>query len=204
MVLDSAEWIDSIEIKSLDSMEVVKNSLIDPKIEDDSLGISLLDSNLISSDIQNLVMFNQEETIDIANKMESDSIIVNYLIKKNETLFSISNKFYNEYNNWNEIYKLNKEILINPSYLVPYNRINILLPKNQSDSLVVSLEFDEYIVKEHDSLWKIAKEQYGDPLAWIIIYKDNLRTIGFLPDEISAGMRFNIRRNIFSLYITPL
>ena len=37
-----------------------------------------------------------------------------------------------------------------------------------------------------------------------IIYKDNLRTIGFLPDEIPIGMRFKIRRNIFSVYITPL
>ena len=49
----------------------------------------------------------------------------------------------------------------------------------------------EYLVKSGDSLWKIAKKQYNDPLMWRLIYEANYQNIEN-PDLIKSGMKIII------------
>jgi nucleoid-associated protein YgaU len=50
---------------------------------------------------------------------------------------------------------------------------------------------DVYVVKKGDSLWKIAKASYNDPLKWRVIYKANKKKIKD-PNRIYPKQRFII------------
>ncbi len=49
-----------------------------------------------------------------------------------------------------------------------------------------------YIVKSGDSLWKIAKDAYGDPYQWTKIYAANKKAIGQNPGLVYAGMQLTL------------
>ena len=49
-----------------------------------------------------------------------------------------------------------------------------------------------YTVVSGDSLWKIAKKQYGDGNRWPKIYEANREVIGGNPDKIHPGQHLRI------------
>jgi LysM domain len=49
-----------------------------------------------------------------------------------------------------------------------------------------------YVVKKGDSLWKIAKNVYGDGSKWRQIYNANKRTIGANPNKLKVGQKLVI------------
>jgi nucleoid-associated protein YgaU len=50
----------------------------------------------------------------------------------------------------------------------------------------------EYIVKQGDSLWSIAKQHYGTGYAWQKVYELNKSTIGSNPGLLASGTKLNL------------
>jgi len=50
-----------------------------------------------------------------------------------------------------------------------------------------------YFVVKGDSLWKIAKREYGDGRLWRKLYEDNRDVIGDDPNKIYVGQEFILR-----------
>ena len=119
-------------------------------------------------------------------------------VLKGETLSSISKKYFNNSNFWNEILKFNPQIE-NPNDIKENDIINIpTLPgaspvadtkEKQNVSQDMSVGFKEYVVVKGDSLSLIAKKQLGDERRWKEIQDIN----GIKdPSSISIGDKLKI------------
>ena len=58
----------------------------------------------------------------------------------------------------------------------------------------------KYEIKKGDTLWRLAKEYYGNPLQWESIFADNIEKLEGNPDILKIGTIINIRRKPLSLY----
>lgn len=102
-----------------------------------------------------------------------------YEVKAGDTLWSISQKFYNSGYNWVDVVKANK--LANANDIKVGQKLNI--PKTAvitpaADGQVASTSTQKaktstYTVKKGDSLWKIAVAQYNNGYRWTDIAKAN-------------------------------
>jgi len=106
---------------------------------------------------------------------------ISYQIKEGDSLWTISEKFYNSGYNWIDIAKANN--LANPSIIHAGNKIIIPKIEKKSEAVVKDVEKtiavsnqitgDTYKVKKGDYLWDIAVRAYGDGYQWVKIAKAN-------------------------------
>jgi len=126
-----------------------------------------------------------------------------YVIKKGDSLWTISIKFYNTGYNWTEIARVNN--LVNPDLIFSGNSLIIpnLQPSKrtvlgngrQKSGFIVNRQnrlggiIDLYTVVEGDSLWNIAIKYYGNGYKWREIARVNKLTN---PGLIYPGNIFRI------------
>ena len=55
-------------------------------------------------------------------------------------------------------------------------------------------------MEEGESLWSIAGREYGDELAWIVIFWDNEETLNSSEGQIRPGMELRIRAQLWPGY----
>ena len=119
---------------------------------------------------------------------------VPYTVKENDSLWTIADAWFGDAGRWELIAKANP--LIDPDRLKP-GQVLRLPPKNADRRRperrrVRPNEPNTYTTKSGDSLWRIAKAQYGDHTKWSIIYDANRATIGRDPAKLSVGTRLHI------------
>lgn len=113
---------------------------------------------------------------------------VSYTIRSGDTLWKIANKFYGSGVYWQKIYDDNADILKSPDKIYAGQVITIYL--NQGTS-TVSGDGKTYVVKQGDTLWKIADMLYGKGRKWRAIYQANKELLAD-PKRIYAGQVLTI------------
>lgn len=126
-----------------------------------------------------------------------------YVIKENETLWSIAEQAYGSGYNWVDIVEANN--ITNPDLVYPGTQLVIpsVEPKMATAGQVEAEEvasaqtgqaqpkIEEVTVQPGDTLWSIATQVYGDGYAWVEIARaNNLAN----PDYIHAGNRLTISK----------
>jgi nucleoid-associated protein YgaU len=154
-----------------------------------------------------------EENAEIQEKMVSkqdsdyvfpDSIWVDYMIKPGDYLSLIAYQEYGNANEWRRIWKWNQEHweengigpdADNPNLIYPYNELDLKKPTAHA----VEWEYEHYFysVKMHDTLWTIAKEVYGDELAWVVLFWDNDALINENDGKLFPDMELKVRTQLW-------
>lgn len=114
-----------------------------------------------------------------------------YVVESGDSLWKIAEKKYESGYNWIDIAKANN--LNNPGLLAVGQKLK--LPAIEKKEATVKIVSGEYVVKEGDSLSKIALWSYGDKLAWVRIWEANKGKISD-PDVIYKGTKLIIPKAV--------
>ncbi|MFA6007639.1 MAG: LysM peptidoglycan-binding domain-containing protein [Candidatus Shapirobacteria bacterium] len=133
-----------------------------------------------------------EETKNLGN---NENNVGNVVVQKNDSLWKIAVKTYNDGYKWTEIAKANN--LKNPGIL--YVGQKLVLPRIEKtvatteieENITVVNQNSEYTVVRGDSLWKIAIKVYGDGYKWTEIWQSNRNKLNS-PDKLEIGMKLLI------------
>jgi len=122
-----------------------------------------------------------------------------HTVGRGETLWSISQKYYQTGYNWTEIAKAND--IENPNSIEVGQEL--IIPKIQDEKEAVKDEAGEtensqnsivsasYVVQKEDNLWSIAIRAYGDGYKWVEIARENSLVN---PDLIHTGNKLVLPR----------
>ena len=125
-----------------------------------------------------------------------DSVTVMYMTKPNDWLSKIAISEYGEVSMWRSIWKWNyEEIGDNPNLIYPYKELD--LKKLREEAKEIEYELVDYTVKQGETLWSIAKDEYGNNYAWIVILRDNYDLIGTNPDSVDPGTILKLRTKLY-------
>lgn len=125
-----------------------------------------------------------------------DSVTIMYMIQPNDWLSKIAKKEYGEIMMWRSIWKWNREAIgDNPDLIYPYKELDLQKPREEAEE--VSYELVDYTVKQGETLWSIAKSEYGNNLSWIVILRDNYDAIGDNQDAIAPGTILKLRTKLY-------
>lgn len=120
----------------------------------------------------------------------SQSTLLNYQVKRNDTLMLIAFNIYGDYKRWRELYQINKEILGQSYDLSGVQFLKYRRPLKR----YTPPSGNPYLIKRGDSLSKISRKVYGDFRRWPAIYQNNREQMPN-PNLIFSG---------FTLYYPPL
>jgi len=133
-----------------------------------------------------------------------DSVWTNYMTKRGDYLSLIAYNEYGNANEWRRIYNWNKkhweERKIgpnkeNPNFIYPYKELD--LKKPTENSIEWAYEFNNHIVTEGESLWSIAKIEYNDELAWVVLFWDNEEILDENDGNLHPGMEIKVRSELW-------
>jgi len=128
---------------------------------------------------------------------ETDTIEIFYMVKPNDWLSKIARNEYGDKSKWKLIYKWNKKkIGSNPNLIFPYHEF--LLKKQRQNANPLKYEFYEYTVKQNETLWSIAGNEYDNNYAWIVILRDNATKLGSELDNIAPGTVLKLRTKLYN------
>ncbi|RJR24202.1 LysM peptidoglycan-binding domain-containing protein [Candidatus Microgenomates bacterium] len=135
-----------------------------------------------------------------ASQKNQNNLPSTYVVASGDTLWKISEKFYNSGYNWVDIKEANN--IENPNLIVEGQEITVpavepRIPTVAAASTEVTvgeseaINNEEYIVKKGDSLWDISVRAYQDGYRWTEIAKvNNLEN----PDLIHPGNKLVLPR----------
>jgi LysM repeat protein len=138
---------------------------------------------------QNNQPLEQGQPAQAANNLEPRS----YTIRSGDNLWNIAKDNLGDATKWNDIYKMNADVLgANPELIRPGTTIQ--LPGSQADiaSAATPGAAGQYTVQSGDTLWDIAHDQLGDATKWGDIYKANSELIGSNPGMIHPGQQLSL------------
>ncbi len=133
-----------------------------------------------------------------------DSIWTNYMTKRGDYLSLIAYNEYGNANEWRRIYNWNKkhweERKIgpnkeNPNFIYPYKELD--LKKPVENAIEWAYEFIIHMVTEGESLWSIAKTEYNDELAWVVLFWDNEEMLNENDGNLHPGMKIKVRSELW-------
>ncbi len=131
----------------------------------------------------------QEE---LAQSTEDQSSVKIHKVAQGESLWQISQKYYNDGYKWVEIAKVNN--LINPDLLEEGQALAIpeliVIPTVSEEKTIAA---SEYLVVKGDDLWKIAVRAYADGYQWVKIWETNKAKI-VNPNLIEVGTKLILPR----------
>lgn len=109
-----------------------------------------------------------------------------YTVKPGDNLWDIAHKNLGDGTKWQDIYKLNQDVVgTNPNLIHPGAQLNL----GEGHNLTASAD---YAVKPGDNLWDISKEHLGGGQNWHHLYEQNAGVIGNNPSLIHPGQHFNM------------
>ncbi|KKQ31722.1 MAG: hypothetical protein US68_C0020G0015 [Candidatus Shapirobacteria bacterium GW2011_GWE1_38_10] len=132
-----------------------------------------------------------EEEIKIGDKNGENTVTV----QKDDSLWKIAVREFNDGYKWTEIAKLNNLenpglVYVGQKLVLPIIEKSEVKADNEGSATVVN-EKTEYVVVWGDSLWKIAQRVYGDGYQWTKIWQDNRSKLNS-PDKLEIGMTLSI------------
>jgi nucleoid-associated protein YgaU len=140
----------------------------------------------------------QSNSEEIANAEGTDATkatdapeTTSYTVKEGDCLWNIAKDHLGDSSKWQEIYKLNTDVIgENPDLI--HTGATIQLPGGDHAAVADAGEAAKYVVKSGDNLWDIAKHNLGGGTKWGDIYKLNHDVIGENPSLIHPGQEFNL------------
>ncbi len=125
-----------------------------------------------------------------------DSVKVQYMIRPNDYLVKIAINEYGRPTMWRKIWNWNRKAIgENPNLIYPYREISLLKPVEYA--VKTEFEYYDYVVKKDDTLWSIAKKEYGNNLAWIVILRDNYDSISEDYDHLKENTVLKLRTKLY-------
>lgn len=121
-----------------------------------------------------------------------------YMIQPNDYLIKIAGNMYEDKSMWRDIYDWNRDLIgDNPNLIYPFHE---LLLKQVPIENTNELEYDfyNYEIGSNETLWSIAAEEYGNPYAWIVIYRDNKDILGEEMENLEPGTVIKLRDKLFN------
>lgn len=109
-----------------------------------------------------------------------------YVVKRGDTLWSISNAMLGSPEKWPALYAANRQIIKRPGMIYPGQ--NLVLPEAVRPTTRRS-----HTVRRGETLWEISEKAYGTPLRWQAIYEAN-RLIIKRPSLIYPGQTLTLPR----------
>lgn len=126
----------------------------------------------------------------------TDSVWVDYMIKHGDNLSLIAYNEYGNANEWRRIYSWNREkIGDNPNLIYPFHELDLKKPKGEAKQF--TYEHYMHTVTSGETLWSIARKEYGDPYAWVVLFWDNEAEINRNNGELYAGMQLKVRTELW-------
>ena len=133
-----------------------------------------------------------------------DSIWTEYMTKRGDYLSLIAYKEYNNANEWRRIYQWNRENWEekgigpdrdNPNFIYPYRELDLKKPAKNA----IEWAYDSYshIVENGETLWTIAQKEYGDELAWVVLFWDNEDLLNSQDGKLLPGMKLKVRSELW-------
>ena len=133
-----------------------------------------------------------------------DSIWTEYMTKRGDYLSLIAYKEYNNANDWRRIYQWNRENWEekgigpdrdNPNFIYPYRELDLKKPAENA----IEWAYDSYshIVENGETLWTIAQKEYGDELAWVVLFWDNEDLLNSQDGKLLPGMKLKVRSELW-------
>ena len=133
-----------------------------------------------------------------------DSIWTEYMTKRGDYLSLIAYKEYNNANEWRRIYQWNRENWEekgigpdrdNPNFIYPYRELDLKKPAENA----IEWAYDSYshIVENGETLWIIAQKEYGDELAWVVLFWDNEDLLNSQDGKLLPGMKLKVRSELW-------
>ena len=133
-----------------------------------------------------------------------DSIWTEYMTKRGDYLSLIAYKEYNNANEWRRIYQWNREDWEekgigpdrdNPNFIYPYRELDLKKPAENA----IEWAYDSYshIVENGETLWTIAQKEYGDELAWVVLFWDNEDLLNSQDGKLLPGMKLKVRSELW-------
>lgn len=124
-----------------------------------------------------------------------DSISYLVLVRPNDYLQKIAAREYNNPGQWRNIYQWNEELIgSDPNVIHAYTELELFKPEDEIDE--ISYDYIIHEVSRGETLWSIAKDWYGDNLAWKLVYSDNSEVFNSSSGRLISGMELKIRTNL--------
>ena len=133
-----------------------------------------------------------------------DSIWTEYMTRRGDYLSLIAYNEYNNANEWRRIYQWNREHWEekgigpdrdNPNFIYPYRELDLKKPAKDA----IEWAYDHYIhvVENNETLWTIAKKEYGDELAWVVLFWDNEELLNSQDGKLIPGLKLKVRSELW-------
>ena len=133
-----------------------------------------------------------------------DSIWTEYMTKRGDYLSLIAYKEYNNANEWRRIYQWNREEWEekgigpdrdNSNFIYPYRELD--LKKPAENAIEWAYDSYSYVVENGETLWTIAQKEYGDELAWVVLFWDNEELLNSQDGKLLPGMQLKVRSELW-------
>lgn len=137
---------------------------------------------------------------DVTPEMSSEilfpeDVIEPYMIKPDDYLVKIARNEYGDPRKWRDIYEWNRdEIGDNPNLIYPFHFLNLMKPADVAKTCKLSFFTRE--INKGETLWSIAREVYGNELAWIVLYWDNEELVNAHEGILVPGSTLRVRDQI--------
>lgn len=133
-----------------------------------------------------------------------DSIWTEYMTKRGDYLSLIAYEEYNNANEWRRIYQWNREHWEekgigpdrdNPNFIYPFRELDLKKPAENA----IEWAYDSYnhVVENGETLWTIAQKEYGDELAWVVLFWDNEELLEKQDGKLIPGMELKVRSELW-------
>lgn len=154
------------------------------------------------------------EQLELESAQNTNELPKTYAVQDGDTLWSISEKFYQSGYNWVDLAQANN--LTNPNYLTTGEELSLpqvtakvpeiaqaetttegqlatqaAMVQNSGSANTQAIESNDYVVQEGDYLWQIAVRAYGDGYKWTAISQANNLTN---PDFLEVGQKLTLPR----------
>lgn len=122
----------------------------------------------------------------------TDSISYFVMIRRHDYLGKIAVREYDNPGQWRNIYRWNKDLIgDDPNVIHPYNELELFKPEHEITDR--SYDYVIHAVAQGETLWSIARDWYGDNLAWKLVYSDNEELFNSSGGRLISGMELKIR-----------
>ena len=83
----------------------------------------------------------------------------------------------------------------NPNFIYPYRELDLKKPAKDA----IEWAYDHYIhvVESGETLWTIAKKEYGDELAWVVLFWDNEELLNSQDGKLIPGLKLKVRSELW-------
>lgn len=122
-----------------------------------------------------------------------EAVWTKYMIQPNDYLMKIALEEYGVVSMWREIWDWNKDVVgDNPDLIYSYQELDLL----KEGTVQEKISYEDYTVKEGQTLWCIAKNLYGNSYAWVVLLRDNMDVVGEDYNLLTPGTVLKVRTEL--------